>query len=327
MAMKWSLFVKDRRGASSKLQIASHLFMRNFVLFVSVLLVLGTAVSAHAQLPEGNLITNPCFQSDPTTPSLAGWENPSGRWVGRTGEEKNPSPCNGFNGDGTAVKLGPERFNGAGEPGTTDYLYQVVKADETKQILTFSLYYIAVRVDTFQVNIYGSDSPEGEWALVWTPVSLQRGTHEPFEQLEQYETKLERGYAYYKVEFQGQFTEGLGMKVTGVYFAVSGESVVVPTNTPGANPTETPALATAVSAQPSPTAQPALAEPTEIAAVVQETAVFAAPATSAPPQPSSNVTPPDNSRVLGRITAVLFIALALFVAAFGIKKYLQTKSS
>ncbi len=281
--------------------------MKWIFLFLTLCLLQFAPIPVFAQLPADNLIQNPCFAD-----GLNGWVNPSGRWVARTGEEKNPSPCG--DAESPVAKLGPQRFNGAGEPGVTDYLYQVVQADAGRQTAVFSLNYIAVRVDVFQVNIYGSDSADGAWTLVWVPVSLQ-GTHEGFDQAVTAETKLDRGYPYYKIEFQGQFTEGLGMKVTGVHFAVSGESIAPAATLP---PIETIAPSTAVPATPTsqlfatsapnnPTSTPATATP---------------PPTNPPPQQPPDLSPSNSGWLWGVISAVLLLlGIGLVIAWWGMRRH------
>ena len=199
-------------------------------------------------LPEDNLITNPWFRSasNPATAGLDGWTNVlqdgAGWEAGQKGSDPSPdiliSGACGFKEVycGSVIRWANVKDRGgvSSYPGVDAYIYQVVKADAAHRKLKFFMYWVNHRVDVVEVNIYGADSPEGEWAKIWTPFYLSQdfvlppGDHPghdglPWLQTGFLETVIGSGYPYYKVEIHARYPEArtdqgnVGVKITGVY--------------------------------------------------------------------------------------------------------------
>ncbi|MBI4137098.1 carbohydrate binding domain-containing protein [Candidatus Roizmanbacteria bacterium] len=210
-----------------------------------------TPVSAFIvnDLPADNLLQNPWFRSniDPNKPGTDYWTVDE-YWVA-VQKPTQPSPDIE---NGTAVKIGPVEFHGTGEPGVPGYISQVVSANSNNTTLKFQTWWVAVRHDIFEVQIYGGDTQNGPWTSVWTPFSE---TNDPSDwvQTSLFQTTIAQGYPFYKVELMGQFSadNSLGIKVTGVYFATEteGQPGTTPTPTPTSAPTPTPTPGSQVSLQ------------------------------------------------------------------------------
>jgi hypothetical protein len=76
------------------------------------------------------------------------------------------------------------------------------------------------------MNIYGGASPNGPWALVWTPFTLADCAQDRWgTTIGHAEARLAQGYAYYKVEFAAMYApsgqDGGGVKFTNAYFESS----------------------------------------------------------------------------------------------------------
>lgn len=168
-------------------------------------------------LPSDNLIQNPWFRSA-ARPSKAGFDfwTHDPYWVTQQ-KDNQPSPDSVV---GTAVKIGPAKYNGTGVPGVNGYIYQVVSAPQAHDTLHFQTWWIGVYHEEFTVTVYGSINVDGPWANIWVPLSETDSTM-AFIQSPLYTVSPAVTYPYYKVEMIGRFTEGLGIKFTGVYFAVS----------------------------------------------------------------------------------------------------------
>lgn len=213
------------------------------------------------KLPEGNLIKNPWFRdpNNPNASSLDGWTDAGGlnRYWSSSQKESNPTSdiiianvcgkqeqyC------GTSARLDPKngQTGGIGIPGVDAFLYQVVQTDSDNRKLRFFAYYVSHEIEDAGVSIYGGNSSEGPWDLVWVPLHYSQDFLERppegqtiaaiWDQTGFLEVVLERGYRYYKVEFQARLPEGnsTGFKMTGVYFTTemtdeppSGENLTTP---------------------------------------------------------------------------------------------------
>jgi hypothetical protein len=116
------------------------------------------------------------------------------------------------------AKVGPPTYNGLGIPGQTAVLYQDVAANPEQRTLHLRFWMIEVRPRWTAVTVYGADSADGPWSEVWQPHQAERAQHD-FE-LFDYQTTLDKGYPFYRVEFSGAIPDdnSLGFKLTGVEF-------------------------------------------------------------------------------------------------------------
>jgi len=83
------------------------------------------------------------------------------------------------------------------------------------------MYWVTILMVRVEVKVYGADSPDGPWDLVWTPF-LEPNAHFPrWRPIELVETTLSQGHEYYKLEVHGLSPpdDGGAMKVTGLYFS------------------------------------------------------------------------------------------------------------
>ncbi len=261
-------------------QLNRVVFMLLGVIFVFALVHKAYAFQV-PPLPNDNLLQNPWFR-DPTNPSLPGfdhWVNVNNYWT-LSQKTSNPSPdayisakCDGNTPTycGTGGKLSAD--DGNGQVGVDSYLYQIVAANPDHTKLKFSTHWVTHFVDPFDVNIYGSASPNGPWTLVWNPVHqvvLTLITPPPGQDTSwlwmemtswtpPVETIVPNGYSYYKVEIHVNLPSPEGFKITGVYFAsedVDGPpqtSTPTPTGTPAPSQTLTPTPQGSVTSIPSPT--------------------------------------------------------------------------
>jgi hypothetical protein len=195
------------------------------------------------ELPGDNLIVNPWFRSESnsTQAGFDGWTRvlTDGISWGPSQKVSNPSPdivvagtC-GFEQVycGTAARWAEQ--SGVLYPNIDVFAYQIVAADPSQRNLKFFAHYVSHRVDVGAVKIYGSDSADGPWTLLWVPlyhsqdeqiVPESRDVVELWEETGFLERAIERGYPYYKVELQSRLPEwhmirGVGFKITGIYFA------------------------------------------------------------------------------------------------------------
>ena len=267
---------------------------------------------AHAfpvpELPEDNLIVNPWFRSasDPRVYGFDGWTLPmtDGVTWGLSQKESNPSPdivVSGVCGSqqvycGTAARWAAQ--SGVVYPNIDVFAYQVVAADPSHRQLKFFTHYVSHLVEVGAVNIYGGDSSEGPWELVWVPFYLSedemiipesRDGQDLWEETGFREWNIEQGYPYYKIELHSRLPEapfgiyGVGFKITGIYFATAF------TNEPGSVP-PTPGSASSLS----PTA--------EATVVAVETIPATAVATVPDPTPRANSVADSEAAVQGVTT-------------------------
>lgn len=218
-------------------------------------------------LPGDNLIQNPWFREDCAF-SLNGWETTDPGW-GLSDKTQDPTDEN-CNGDWTGFAARFARNSGATpefSPNVDALLWQVVgPVDPTHRKLSFHFLFVAHRFNQLKAEIYGSDSADGPWTSVWTVMDKQwlntEGANAPYNQfcledrqclwdyvteaelgsLDPLTNTIDQGYAYYKVEFLGNYpdpdgtsTGDVGGKIVRVYFKVE-EPPVVPTSTPTPTP-------------------------------------------------------------------------------------------
>ena len=201
------------------------------------------------ELPGDNLIVNPWFRdaNNPAEEGLDGWTRLLTNGVGwvLSQKESNPAPDIVISGDcgnasvycGTSARWaeivsGPQAGNVY--PNIDVFLYQVVAANAADRQLKFFTHWVSHRVAAADVSIYGSQSPNGPWTLVWVPffhsqdvVIVPPGgdVSELWEETGFLETTLDQGYSHYKVELRARLPEGdgVGFKMTGLYFATVGD--------------------------------------------------------------------------------------------------------
>ncbi len=196
---------------------------------------LGSQVSP---LPSGNLVFNPWFRDfdDPSFAGFSGWV-PDQYW-GLSQKGRNPTPdkitahmCNGAEYCGTMARLVVPFGNVPGNavPGVPAYLSQVVTADSSVTRFTFGVWWVTLLINPAEIRIYGGESANGPWNLVWTPFSYSFtgmvGSYNFVYRHTGYsETEFERGYSHYKVELYALPITGgqSGVKFTGVYFGYAG---------------------------------------------------------------------------------------------------------
>lgn len=214
-------------------------------------------------LPGDNLVTNPWFNSGSNTSlaSLDGWTNVLKNGVGwiPSDKDQNPSPYGEM---GTAARWA--EMNEVVYPNVDVYLYQVISADSAQRKLRFSTWWVSHRVDVLEYTVYGSSSAQGPWTKVWTPLSVSVAVEEKpasgdkddlWKNTGLKETTISTGYPYYKLEIHARYpqplttagSQGVGLKVTGVYFSTqlagsepnNPEPTVTVTKTrlPGTSPT------------------------------------------------------------------------------------------
>jgi len=258
-------------------------------------------------LPDDNLIANPWFRSaaDPSLSALDGWTDAAGKDQYWSSSQKvsNPAPdplVSGVCGHettycGTAARLSttPGQSGGIGKIGVDSYLYQVVPADSANRQLKFFTHWVAHTVNPAEVNVYGGETPDGPWTLVWQPfyqVVEQVILPPPGEDTDwlwqEYtaatplvETTLESGYAYYKIEIHAALPDADGgFKLTGIYFTAA------PLETPTSTPTPEVFLT------PTPTPRLRITQPTATSVVPTATPL---PPTATPLDPTATpITPP-----------------------------------
>ena len=270
--MKLDLCMKAVRTLSST-------FIRGSILLFFSCLLLLVPIRAQAfqvdELPADNLIENPWFRSaqNPRDSGLDGWIDAGGnnKYWSSSQKESNPTPDQitaGVCGSqelycGTAARLDPTKgqSGGIGIPGVDAYLYQIVQADRSDRKLIFFAYWVSHEIEIAEVSIYGGDSANGPWDLVWVPLHHTQdklirpprgeGVEALWENTGDVETVLEEGYSYYKVEFHARLPEGnsTGFKITGVYFSTaetdklpSENIIMTPDILPSANTIMTPTV-------------------------------------------------------------------------------------
>jgi hypothetical protein len=225
---------------------------------------------AHAypvpELPVDNLIVNPWFRSasNRTEAGFDGWTRPltDGVTWGLSHKESNPSPDIVVSGRcgakevycGTAARWAAQ--SGIVYPDVDVFAYQVVATDPAQRKLNFFTHYVSHRVDVGAVNIYGGNSANGPWTLVWLPLYHSQDRQivpesgeiqELWEETGFIERTLEQGYPFYKIELQARLPQspgirGVGFKLTGVYFSTEfTDEPGLPPPTPGPPLVTTPA--------------------------------------------------------------------------------------
>ncbi|MCB8978387.1 MAG: fibronectin type III domain-containing protein [Ardenticatenaceae bacterium] len=244
----------DKFSLAMKLKKAFFVRLVPLVLAAVILAFLSTGVSYAfpvPELPNDNLLTNPWFRSssDSSQPGFDGWtqQYTDGVSWGPSQKASNPAPDVVVSGKcppgeqscGTAARWAEQA--GILYPNIDVFAYQVVSADPTQRNLKFFTYYVSHRVEVGAVNIYGSDSADGPWTLVWVPlyhsqseqiVPDSRDVTDLWEDTGFIERPIEQGFPFYKVEIQSRLPEwhmirGVGFKITGLYFATE------ETNEPG----------------------------------------------------------------------------------------------
>ncbi len=236
-------------------------------------------------LPGDNLVTNPWFTSGSNTSlaSLDGWTNvlKNGLGWGPSDKSQNPSP---YGDVGTAARWA--EVNGTVYPDVDVYLYQVISADSSERKLQFSSWWVSHRVDILEYTVYGSASAQGPWTKVWTPFAVSVAVEEQpasgdkddlWKNTGVKEITLSQGYPYYKLEIHARYpkpltttgSQGVGLKVTGIYFST--QSAGSGTNNPAPTVTVTKTRPTVTSPTP----------------VVTQTS---------PPNPAKTPRPPRTSR-------------------------------
>ncbi len=260
-----------------RFETASNRFPRiPTLLFVALAaLLLGAPAVAHAfpvpNLPEDNLIVNPWFRDadNPNAAGLDGWTRVLTDGIGWVLSQKvsNPAPdtivsgrCgNDTTSCGTAArwaKIVSGEHRGTTFTNIDVYLYQVVETDASHRRLKFFTHWVSHRVAEADVSIYGSQTADGPWTLVWVPffhtqdelvIPSSGRVVDLWEETGFLETTLDEGYRFYKVELRARLPEGgnVGFKVTGVYFATefteeTADSTDIPseTATPVSGPSE-----------------------------------------------------------------------------------------
>jgi hypothetical protein len=186
---------------------------------------LGATISSK-ELGE-NLIYNPWFRKpgDPTRSSLDGWsqKTDAGAWSTSL-KAHNPSPDE-HTGTSARWAFGQGMGGGPGVGGANASLYQVVASDPSHKLLQFQIWWIVLWIEEAKVTIYGGDSADGPWTEVWTPfvTTTPQGAKSAWAQTPLVETRLEKGYSYYKIELYGRYPqqETAGVKYTGVFFTTA----------------------------------------------------------------------------------------------------------
>lgn len=207
------------------------------LLLIVSLFLFSTSAQAFvvSPFPDDNLLTNPWFHSssDPSVASLEGWTNVLNNGIGwgKSDKEQNPSPYGEM---GTAARWA--EMGGKVYPGVDARLYQVVAADSSDRSLKFSSWWVSHRIDILEYVVYGGNSPQGPWTKVWTPFSVtvtenkkpeSGNKNDMWQNTGMKETTISQGYPYYKLEIHARYpqplttggSQGVGLKVTGVYFS------------------------------------------------------------------------------------------------------------
>ena len=220
-------------------------------------------------LPNDNLVTNPWFRSpsDPNKSGLYGWTDADGldKYWSSSQKEGNPSPDVLISGVcdftpvycGTAARLSLTRgeSGGIGLPDVHAYLYQIIPADSSHRKLKFFTHWVSHKINPAEITIYGSNTVNGPWTPLWTPLYHQQDSNPPpppggsadlWTTTDFLTYTVNNGYNYYKIEIHARLPQGLGVgfKVTGVYFS---------TEPDGLPPTGTPPPATPTPVTPVPT--------------------------------------------------------------------------
>jgi hypothetical protein len=198
-------------------------------------------------LPEDNLIQNPWFRQagNPNDSGLDGWIDAGGnnKYWSSSQKASNPTANQVVGGPcgnqelycGTAARLDPTpgQSGGVGVAGVDAYLYQVVEADDSDRKLAFFTHWVSHEIEVAEVSIYGGNSADGPWELVWIPFfhtqdrsirpAAGQGQEDLWEKTEFVETVLAEGFGFYKVEIHARLPEGnaTGFKITGIYFSTA----------------------------------------------------------------------------------------------------------
>ena len=231
------------------------------------------------ELPAGNSIQNPWFRSTsyPNKPGLDSWIDAAGTDVewSLSQKDSNPSP-DAIQGTSARWAFGSGQGGGSGIGGEDAFLYQIVTADPANTTLWFKTHWVTGYIEDANAKIYASNTPDGPWELVWTPLAVTQTTSSNMAWTETglLSTQLESGYEYYKVEFQGRYPANRkqGFKFTGVYFMSNdgtfpetGGTIPspIPSPTPEASPEPSPSVEPTPSPTPAPTVEPSPTPGTE----------------------------------------------------------------
>lgn len=185
-------------------------------------------------LPPGNLIVNPWFRDfeDPIHAGLSGWIVDD-QW-GCSQKRQNPAPdpissekCGWQPYCGTASRLKDTRgqCGKLASVGVPSSIYQVVAADSEVTRYSFGAWWVALRMEIAEILVYGSDSADGPWELLWTPFTYSHlgGIGAPnyrYAHTGYLEEEFTEGHSYYLIEIYGVLAdESNGVKITGIYFA------------------------------------------------------------------------------------------------------------
>jgi hypothetical protein len=130
---------------------------------------------------------------------------------------KNPCGPNG-----TAARINDPSQAGESGPDIAEAIWQVVPGQGANLVVEMKcVNHFAYYTD---MNIYGGESPNGPWTLVWTPFTLAHCAKDRWgESVQHAETQLAQAYAYYKVEFAAKYAlvgpDSGGVKFTNAFFA------------------------------------------------------------------------------------------------------------
>lgn len=192
------------------------------LLCLTIALVAGAAPAP--PLAGDNLIANPWFRAaaDPTDAGLDGWTDPQNLW-GTSQKPSNPSP-DGVN--GTAARLANGSGNGQDHGGQDGYLSTVVTANPALRTLRFQTWAVTLFLEQATVTVAGANGPQGPWTNLWQPWSSQASGDGVWFQTPLAQVEIATGYPYYRIELHGRYQAGRnqGVKYTGVYFSVSGDT-------------------------------------------------------------------------------------------------------
>lgn len=172
-----------------------------------------------------NQLVNPCFDGphnvDPLTwQQTPGWDvsvKPSNPPCGAPiiGRSTSSWPC---------VRLNVPELQGEASPNTDETIWQEVSGLGPQLIAEWHMV-CHKRGEAGEYRVYGRNTPEDPWLLLWTPFTLASyaGDGKAWSALMHAETVLADTYAIYKVELFGNIGPGVypgsgGLKYAAVYF-------------------------------------------------------------------------------------------------------------
>ncbi len=193
-------------------------------------------VNTVGPLPEDNLVLNPWFR-DPNNPEVQSsvhWEDDA-NWTFST-KENQPTP-DLFKGH--TRKASTSSFGGLLVPFEYAVTSTIVEANPNDTTLHYSMWWIQANPNVFDVNVYGSDSIDGEWTFVWKAFQHQDYDIPNMSWTNAIETtQVAQSYPFYKLEFVVNFSSlGDSVKFNGVYFATEGNGNASPVVMLSTNPT------------------------------------------------------------------------------------------